>query len=61
MNARTFVKNEVVNRSYDVQDAALYLVWRRPEDTQPDRYQIPVSRLNAIFEETITWEDAEWQ
>ncbi len=61
MTAQTVVHHEVANRSYDLQDAALYLVWRRPEDTQPASYQIPVSQLNALFEESITWEDAEWQ
>ncbi len=61
MTAQTVAMTDVDTRAIDLQDAALYLVWRRPEDTQPASYQIPVSQLNALFEESITWEDAEWQ
>ena len=38
-----------------------FVVWPKPEAVNVSPSLIVRSPLNAIFDEGITWEDAEWQ
>ena len=48
-------------RAIDAKNVALFVVWPKPQAASVAPALIVRSPLNAIFEEGITWEDAEWQ
>jgi len=51
----------IETRTIDSQNVALLVVWPGPESANTSPRLIVRSSLNAIFDQGITWEDAEWQ
>jgi hypothetical protein len=51
----------VETRTIDSKNVALFVVWPKPQAAAEKPALIVTSPLNALFEEGITWEDAEWQ
>ncbi len=52
---------EVKTRTINSRNVALSVVWPKPETAHATPYLIVRSPLNAVFDEGISWEDAEWQ
>ncbi len=52
---------ELETRTIDAKNVALFVVWPKPESAQANPSLVVRTLLNAIFDEGITWEDAEWQ
>ncbi len=48
-------------RKIDSGKMALFVVWPKPEAPTTQPAILVTTRPNAIFEEGIGWEDAEWQ
>jgi len=48
-------------RTIESEKVALFVVWPKPETSTATPALIVRSPLNAIFDEGISWEDAEWQ
>jgi hypothetical protein len=51
----------IETRTIDSKNVALFVVWPKPEAVNVSPSLVVRSPLNAIFDEGITWEDAEWQ
>ena len=51
----------IETRAIDSQNVALLVVWPGPESANTSPRLIVRGSLNAIFDQGITWEDAEWQ
>jgi hypothetical protein len=51
----------IETRTIESGKVALFVVWPKPESVNVAPSLVVRSPLNAIFDEGITWEDAEWQ
>ena len=55
------VNSAVEIRTIDSKQVALFVVWPKPEASNVAPTLIVRTPLNALFDEGIAWEDAEWQ
>ncbi len=51
----------IETRTIDAKNVAHFVVWTKPETANASPSIFVRGSLNAIFDEGITWEDAEWQ